>query len=979
MNRLDGSVWVTSRAVCLLIAVAIGLLPAAKPLAAAEQTMFEGERAQRALDAIAAKAGHKLRLLGLDITADVVAANVQDSAEPDRVVTWRVSQPAGWKSVLGDIAARGRSSEPTLYTGNLDENLFEIEPAALARLPELAAAALARARLQEPGAVVQMELRRQLRLLPEKSIGPPLWTIRVKGRRERAEIYADLSGKIVLTNLRETLRYQRLDLRGGGADLDELLQQIRDELKNQWAVRYVEVENKSIAFEASLAGTPGAPQVTRFTADIDGVRTANLDMPRLGRPGAEATHPFSLADIDWQRLPEMQKRARDSAGIADGKIGSVVALKPDREFGDNEIEWRIEVEAAKAATFPTPNSPRQRRATALFDANGAFLRMKFPRGEGPKVDLLEPAVLNKALAAMATRLGRNLKTSEVMVSDDHIAVTAVDPKKPDALGVFTYRDQEIERDNGSRVMIANSMNFGPGALFDLASLEPAIIGPLAVMERETVSRLRVPNGRVIRLTFSKDRAFRPDNDQVLVEVRVAGDGSDHQWINYDLSGKVASNDNMVKSGIRVVRPVSRRDEEDCTRSSNAASVIAACTRLIESGQFTSRNLAIFHFDRGIAHKNKNDSDRALADYNEAIRLDPNYAHAYLNRGVLFANNREIDRAVPDFAAAIRLDPKEKLAYANRAAAYKIKGDWDRAISDYSEAIRLDPNDARSVFDRGIAYFSKQDCDLAIADFTAAVRLEPKAAGALSMRGRCRQGRGEYEQAIADFDAAIRLTPRDPAPYIDRASAHRYAGDLDRAIAGYTEALAIDPKSVLAYQNRGWSYRGKGEFDRALADYDRALQLDPGNARIIFARGFTHYLKGSLPKALAEVSQAQALDPAEPYAALWLDILGQRSRLPSQMAKATAKVDMAKWPAPVIKLFLGELTTEAALAAADEADPKTRRGQVCEVNFYAGEIARLGGAKPEAARLFKLAAQQCPPTWIELEAANAELTALATAP
>ena len=322
--------------------------------------------------------------------------------------------------------------------------------------------------------------------------------------------------------------------------------------------------------------------------------------------------------------------------------------------------------------------------------------MKFPRGQGPKVDLLEPTALGKALATVAARLGRNLKASELMVSEDEIAITARDPKKPDSLGAFAYRDQEIERDTGARAMIANSMGFGPGALFDLASLEPAVSGPLAAMQRETLSRLKVPNGRVIRLTFSKDRAFRPDNDKVLVEVRVAGDGPDHQWIDYELSGKVAATDNMVKSGIRVVRPVSRRDEEDCTRSSEPATVIAACTRLIESGQFTARNLAIFHYDRGIAHKNKKDFDQALNDYSEAIRLDPNYAHAYLNRGVLLADKRELDRAMVDFAAAIRLDPKEKLGYMNRAAAYKIKGDWDRAIADYSEAIRLDPNDIKSL-------------------------------------------------------------------------------------------------------------------------------------------------------------------------------------------------------------------------------------------------------------------------------------------
>ena len=68
----------------------------------------------------------------------------------------------------------------------------------------------------------------------------------------------------------------------------------------------------------------------------------------------------------------MQKRARDSAGIADAKIASVVLLKPKREFGDNEIEWRIGVEAENRRASRTPDSPPLPRATAIFDAKGAL-------------------------------------------------------------------------------------------------------------------------------------------------------------------------------------------------------------------------------------------------------------------------------------------------------------------------------------------------------------------------------------------------------------------------------------------------------------------------------------------------------------------------------------------------------------------------------------------------------------------------------
>ena len=49
-----------------------------------------------------------------------------------------------------------------------------------------------------------------------------------------------------------------------------------------------------------------------------------------------------------------------------------------------------------------------------------------------------------------------------------------------------------------------------------------------------------------------------------------------------------------------------------------------------------------------------------------------------------------DRAIADFNEAIRLDPKSSLTFRNRGDAYTDKGDHDRALADYSEAIRLDP-------------------------------------------------------------------------------------------------------------------------------------------------------------------------------------------------------------------------------------------------------------------------------------------------
>ena len=89
--------------------------------------------------------------------------------------------------------------------------------------------------------------------------------------------------------------------------------------------------------------------------------------------------------------------------------------------------------------------------------------------------------------------------------------------------------------------------------------------------------------------------------------------------------------------------------------------------------------------------------------------------------------------------------------------------------------------------------------------------------------------------------------------------------------------------------------------------------------------------------------------------------------------------MTAWPAPVIRMFLGQMTPAAALAAADDPDATKKKGQVCEANFYSGELALRQGAKDDAARLFRLAASDCPHDFTEWPAANAELKALGAAP
>src|SRR6185437_15416602 len=127
--------------------------------------------------------------------------------------------------------------------------------------------------------------------------------------------------------------------------------------------------------------------------------------------------------------------------------------------------------------------------------------------------------------------------------------------------------------------------------------------------------------------------------------------------------------------------------------------IGGCTAIIQSGQETNENLAAAFYDRGGAYDDKDQVDRAIQDYSQAIQLRPDYAHALRNRGRDYGRTGDYGRAIADFDHAIQADPSYVDAYENRGYAYYFEGQYDRAIRDENQALRLSPNDAIAYYVR----------------------------------------------------------------------------------------------------------------------------------------------------------------------------------------------------------------------------------------------------------------------------------------
>ena len=239
---------------------------------------------------------------------------------------------------------------------------------------------------------------------------------------------------------------------------------------------------------------------------------------------------------------------------------------------------------------------------------------------------------------------------------------------------------------------------------------------------------------------------------------------------------------------------------------------------------------------------------AIADYDTAIRLKPDYALAYYNRGNMKTNLGQHFTAITDYDTAIRLKPDYVDAYNNRGLLKSKLGQHFAAIADFDMAIRLKPDYALAYYNRGLERYKLGQHFAAITDFDTAIRLKPDYVDAYNDRGNAKANLGQHFAAITDFDTAIRLKPDYVEAYNNRGNAKANLGQHFAAIADLDIAIRLKPDHTLAYYNRANEKYKLGQYGLAIADYNLALQLKPDFIKAYINRGSMKSLLGRSTEA-----------------------------------------------------------------------------------------------------------------------------------
>ncbi|TRU94650.1 MAG: tetratricopeptide repeat protein [Microcystis wesenbergii Mw_QC_S_20081001_S30D] len=312
-------------------------------------------------------------------------------------------------------------------------------------------------------------------------------------------------------------------------------------------------------------------------------------------------------------------------------------------------------------------------------------------------------------------------------------------------------------------------------------------------------------------------------------------------------------------------------------------------------QVNVASTALDFFNQGVKRLQQGDLEAAINSFNEAIRLNPNYAQAYGNRGIAYSRLQQYDKALADYNQFIRFNPNSAAAYYNRATLYDKLGDSQKAIADYDQAIRLNPNFTQAISGREMAQNKLRTPQQSISNTNALAQYfsNPTTAENFFVQAMDKYDKADFDGAIVDFSQAIQLKPDYAPAYMGRAMAYKGLGDLENQITelrkaaellqkqGDTEAyqttidlikvtqdlidsIRSNPNSKLAFAELFFNYGieewKKGNFVQSLAQFNLVIRLNPNDASAYLFRGNAYGQLKEYQKAIADYTQAIRLDP-----------------------------------------------------------------------------------------------------------------------
>ncbi len=201
---------------------------------------------------------------------------------------------------------------------------------------------------------------------------------------------------------------------------------------------------------------------------------------------------------------------------------------------------------------------------------------------------------------------------------------------------------------------------------------------------------------------------------------------------------------------------------------------------------------IIHNNLGIAYDTAGMYREALTEFEEALKLDPDYIEPHNNLAVVYNRMGRNEEAIEELHEVLMLNPGYTEGHSNLAHIYTGMGRYDEAIFELEKALELDPGYAPAHNSLGHIFAGQKKYQGAVKQFQEAVRLDQKYVMARNNLGHVYLELEKYEDAIKEFEQVIKL----------------------------------DTRFIEAHHGMGLAYYNKGRYDKAAHAWARAVYLKP---------------------------------------------------------------------------------------------------------------------------------------------------------
>jgi len=192
-------------------------------------------------------------------------------------------------------------------------------------------------------------------------------------------------------------------------------------------------------------------------------------------------------------------------------------------------------------------------------------------------------------------------------------------------------------------------------------------------------------------------------------------------------------------------------------------------------------------------------------WSDVLKNYPDNILAYKKRGVAYSAEKQYDKAISDYNKALKIEVNDEEIYYNRGNAYLEIGEYEKAILDYTYALKIKPNDPKIYYNRANVYIKIRDYEKAISDYNEALKINPNYIEAYINRGNIYFLKKNYEKAISDYTQALKIGNNYPQVYFNRAIAFFKSGNYEKGLLDIEElkkfGYQIDPKIYQLLHNR----------------------------------------------------------------------------------------------------------------------------------------------------------------------------------